>query len=356
MWCALAGLLLLLQSGSSPAEMAKRLEEVVRTSPGDARAWILLAQTRAAQGDNEGALKAAEKASENAGKDSSVLFNLAVLYFRMERLDQAIDAGLRAKPFDRTAETVLLLAEAYDRKGDWEKAKVCYAEARKLDPYGEAPIFRMAQAYLRRMDFAAAAKVLEEGRATYDKSPQLELTLGVAYYGQRRFGDALDRFLRVMDLNPRIEQAYTFSGRLLEHAGERLPELQERYAAYAKLNPAEPAGFVLQAKALLEEDERTNAAKAESLLRKGLELNASDSEGHYLLGRVLEAKSDLAGAVKEYERSVELNAQEPGPHFRLARIYDRLGRREDAEKQRRLHEELSEEAGKKVALPGIQPD
>jgi tetratricopeptide (TPR) repeat protein len=327
-------------SGPPPAEMQKRLEEAVRAAPKDPRGWVLLAQARAAQGNRDGALQAAAEAGENAGKDSTVLFNLAVLYQRLDKAELAIGAGLRAREIEKSPELELLLAESYDRAGDWEKAKAGYAEARRLDPYSEGPIFRAAQAHLRRMDFSGAAQVLEEGRRTFDKSPQLELALGVAYYGQRKFEEALGQFLRVIDLDPRIPQAYAFSGRLLEHAGERLPECRAKFAAYEKVNPKDSMGFVLHAKALLEEDESRNASQAKELVQRGLSVREEDAEGHLLLGRLLEGERDLAGAAREYERSVALNPKEPGAHFRLARVYERLGRKEDAARERRLHEEL----------------
>jgi tetratricopeptide (TPR) repeat protein len=326
--------------GPSPAEVQKRLEEAVRVAPKDPRGWILLAQARAAQGDKEGALQAAARASETAGKDSTVLFNLAVLYQRLDNAELAIGAGLRAREIEKSPELELLLAESYDRSGDWEKAKAGYAEARRLDPYSEGPIFRAAQAYLRHMDFAGAAQVLEDGRKTFDKSPQLELALGVAYYGQRKFTEALGQFLRVINLDPGIPQAYAFSGKLLEHAGDRLAECKAKFAAYERVNPKDSMGFVLHAKALLEEDESGNLAEAKTLLAKGLAVKDDDAEGHFLMGRVLESERDLAGAANEYERSAALNPKEPGTHFRLARVYERLGRKEDAARERRLHEEL----------------
>lgn len=346
-------LLLLAPGQPRPSDSAdKRLEALIERSPKDARAWVLLAQARAESGNPAGALQAAARASEFAGRDAAVLYNLAVLYFRMGKFDHAIASGLRVREIENSAEAETLLAEAYDKRGDWASAKASYLAARKLDPYGEGPIFRFAQAYLKRMDFAGAVATLEEGRSTFDKSAQLELALGVAYYGQRRFTDALDRFLRVMELDPMVPQAYAFSGRLLEHAGERLPVLQARYATYQRLAPKDAMGFILEAKVLLEQDGNSHGSKAKELLAKALSLDSGRAEAHFLMGRVLEGEKDLAGALREYERSVELDPKDPAPHFRLARLYQRQGKPEVAARHRRAHEELSEEAGRQVALPG----
>jgi predicted Zn-dependent protease len=52
-------------------------------------------------------------------------------------------------------------------------------------------------------------------------------------------------------------------------------------------------------------------------------------------------KFEEAGA--ELERSAALNPQAPTPHYRLARVYDRLGKTQDAVRERALHEKLTAE-------------
>src|ERR1019366_9146809 len=51
---------------------------------------------------------------------------------------------------------------------------------------------------------------------------QMQLAFGVAAYGQRRFADAIDAFLRVTAIDPSVEQPYVFMARILPQAGDRL--------------------------------------------------------------------------------------------------------------------------------------
>jgi tetratricopeptide (TPR) repeat protein len=233
-----------------------------------------------------------------------------------------------------------LLGKAYELDGAHDKAVVELQEALKRNPYEESYYFDLADVLLRHQNFDAAIRVLESSREVFAKSPQLELALGVAYYGQRRFSDAVDSFLRTIAMAPDVEQPYVFLGRILEHAGDRIPQITDAFAAFAGRNPRSAIAQHLHAKALIASGD---SARAESLLRRAIELQPSLWEAHYELGLLFEKSGKLADAAAAIERSIALSPKAPAPHDRLARIYDRLGQREAAAEQRALHQKLTEE-------------
>ncbi|MBN9658816.1 MAG: tetratricopeptide repeat protein [Acidobacteria bacterium] len=334
---------------NEPAAAERSLLAAIQLQPDTASLWFLLAQAQARQNNMKGALLSADKAARFAGKDPSLLYNLALFNLEAGRVDISLSIGNQALAIEDSADVRDLLGRAYEAKQDWKQAIPQYAQARRLAPYSEQAIFRLAQAQMQAQDFPAAISTLEDGRKTFDKSPQLELALGVAYYGQRRFPDAVDRFLRVMQLAPDIPQPYYFIGRVLEHAADRIPEVLSRAAQFEKAHPQSPLGFVLHARALLlrpsPEDPAADDALAESLLKKALIIKEDQADTHLLLGMVFERQKNMEGAAAEFKRSTVLNPTDPVPHFRLARIYDRLGRKEEALRERALHEKLSHESG-----------
>jgi cytochrome c-type biogenesis protein CcmH/NrfG len=170
-------------------------------------------------------------------------------------------------------------------------------------------------------------QALERSKTIFAKSPQVELALGVAYYGQRRFAEAVDAFLRTIDIAPTLAQPYVFLARILTHAENRLDEVKERFAKLARANPENSTAQLLYAKALTAAaDDRS----AETLLRKVIALDEKNWEAQFELGVLL-------------ERAVELNPGASTPHYRLARVYDRLGKNKEAERARALHEKLAAE-------------
>jgi len=370
------------------------LEEATRLAPEHAGAWLLLAQTYAKQKNRESALAAAQKAEALGGEDPKILQGLANFYVGLlpdlpkaaalgaryaERSPQdktawrrlaafclstgqperAIAAGLRGLATDGSAELHALLGRAYLERQDWAKATAELKTALELDPYEEDTHFRLAQAFLLRQDFSSAVSVLEAAKKIFARSPQIELALGVAYYGLRRFPEAVDQFLKTMKLAPDVPQPYVFLGRILDHASDRLPEVIERFAQFEARNPNNYLGYLLHAKGLIAQVPPAGfppeAQAAFELLQKSLALQEDDAEGHYLLGVLLDRKGDLKDAAAHLERSIQLDPRGSAAHYRLARVYDRLGRKQEADEQRVLHEKLSEEENA-TGGPGLAKD
>jgi len=231
------------------------------------------------------------------------------------------------------------LGKAYEAKGELEKSAVEYEQAIKLSPYEESYYFEAAHVYLLRQQFEASVKILERGCRVFDKSAQLELALGVAYYGQRRFPDATTAFLRTIDIAPDVQQPYVFLSKMLDQALDRLPEILRRFETWAAANPKDPLAQFVYGKALLVGG--GDQAKAEKLLRNSIALKGDQWESHYELGVLLEKQRKLPEAAAELERSIAINADQADVHYHLSRVYDRLGQPEKAADQRTIHERLT---------------
>ena len=370
-----------LGKGDLPVARAN-LEEATRLDPKSASAWLLLARTYAGQKDQAAALDAARKAEALANGNPEILQGLANLYagpipdpakaatfgalyaerqpqdatawqrlaaFCLEtgQPDRAIEAATRGLKAGNANPAALhdLLGRAYTERKQWERAGAEFAEAVKLNPYDEDLHFRRAQLYLLRQDWATAVNVLENARRYFDKSPQIELALGVARYGQRDFPDAIDQFLKTIRIAPDVPQPYIFLSRILENAGDRLPEIAQRFAELQSRHPKQPLGYILHAKALIAQMPPAVAPEAArpvlDLLDQALTLEEANSEAHYLAGIVLEREGEYGKAADHLERAVALDKSNAAAHYHLARVYARLGRRQDSERERLLHEKLS---------------
>jgi tetratricopeptide (TPR) repeat protein len=296
--------------------------------------------------DPRKAAELGERYAEKSPQDKTAWRRLAAFCLQAGLTDRAIAAGTRGLAVDDGPELRRILGAAYMQRRDFANAASQMSEVVKLNPYDEQARFELARVYLVQQDFPSAARVLENARKTFDKSAQIELALGVAYYGQRKFSEAVQQFLRTMDLAPDVPQPYVFLGRIMDHATDRLPELIARFADFERRNPESYLGYLLHAKALVAQLPASGfpaeAQTALDLVQKSLALKDDEAESHYLAGVLLERKLEFPKAATELERSIQLNANESAAHYRLARVYDRLGRRDEAEQQRALHEKLSE--------------
>ncbi len=238
------------------------------------------------------------------------------------------------------------LAETYLRLDEPEKAESAASKAERLGATNPVVVhalamfsFEYAQVLLRREDFVKAADILSAALQVNPRDAQLTLALGVARYGQRRFDDAIAEFLKVIQIDPSIEQPYAFLGRMLDQAGSHLLEITADYEAWLKANPENPKANRLLAEALLAADPRDR--RVEDLLRRAIVLNANDWETHYDLGTLLESKHDYQNAAAELRRSIELDPKQAMAHYHLARVYDRLGQPDRAKAEREIHQRLT---------------
>jgi Flp pilus assembly protein TadD len=369
----------LLALGRGELAVAQReLETASQLAPSEPRVWLGLAQTYLKSSLKEKARLAASRAItlgsndpviqrglaiyfteagewEAAGRfesafaaatgDSDAAVRAASLFLRAGRPEQAVEAARRGLETNNHARLRNVLGKAYAAAADPARALIEFQEAIRLNPYEEAYYFDLAQLLMAHHNFDAAIRVLQGSKRIIAKSPQLELALGVACYGQRRFADAIASFLRTMDLAPDVPQPYLYLARILEHAGERLGEATGKFAAWAAANPKDPVAQFLYAKVLMSAlppgGYPQEARRAEELLRRSLQLNEDDWEPHYLLGMLLERKGESAAAARELERSAELNPENPAPRFPLARVYLALGRKDEALRERSLFKELT---------------
>ncbi len=191
--------LLALQRGDLAAAQTN-LEAASKLAPRDGRVWVALSQTYWRQHKDADAEDAAGKAASFAPEDPAVLQSLAIYY-----------SETQSDPEGRTGRSEVL------RQGPGEGRGCASAPPSFISkPPSRCSTSRSSP---------RPRSILKEGAARVPKSAQLELALGVAYYGLRRFDDAADAFLRTIEIAPETEQPYTFLGKILDQIPSRLPQV-----------------------------------------------------------------------------------------------------------------------------------
>jgi len=211
------------------------------------------------------------------------------------------------------------------------QAVVELQDAIRKNPQIESNYTDLGNVLLSTQNFSEAALVLEAAKARFPGSAQVALSLGVAYYGLRRFPDSVAAFLDAGKLDRNAEQPVAFLSRMSENWADRKDDVVRLFTAYAKNHPGNAlAHFALG---------RATADAAE--LRQAIKLNPRIADAHMELGAVLETQRDLVGAIAAFRRAAELGPKNPIPHYRLSRLYARTGDAARAEAERALHEKLS---------------
>jgi tetratricopeptide (TPR) repeat protein len=307
-----AGLLALQRNDLNAA--AANLGAAAKLAPNNGRVWVALAQTHRKRNESAKAEEAAAKASTLGAADPVVLSTLAIFY---------TESGQLLKAADTQAKYSSLVPNDVAAR---EKAESLYFEA--------------AQPLLQQQKFAEAIAILNKARERLKSSAQLELALGVAYYGTRRFDDAAEAFLRTIAIAPEVDQPYIFLGKFLGQIPGRLPEVTTQFIAYETARPASATGYLLHAKALNAQSIEPEAARI--LLEKAISINDHDPSAHFELGSVCDRTQRYSDAAREFERAAQLDPADPATYYRLSRVYDRLGNTDAARVARERHAKLVE--------------
>jgi len=349
------------------------LERAVKLDPRSAVAWVALAQTYLKSGQRDMAAKAAGNAEQfgantppvqhalalfcagtgdlaraaewerrfaaTPGAGAQAAANAATLSLEAGQPEEAVKwAGTALRGAD-TPGAHHLLGKAYQAAGRPDSALPELRRAFEQAPAQEVFLSDFGQALLEHGDFAEALGVLAKGHRQFPKNAQIALAYGVACYAQRRAAESVSAFLEVIRLDPTVEQPYVFLGRILEHAGGRLPEVIASYAAWEKKAPENYLPVFLHAKALAASSNR-DAPEIETKLRRSIELNGAFWESHLELGALLSRHSKWPDATRELSRSIELNPGQSRAHYELARVYLRMGKPDLARAERAEYERL----------------
>jgi tetratricopeptide (TPR) repeat protein len=127
---------------------------------------------------------------------------------------------------------------------------------------------------------------------------------------------------------------------MLDQVEDKLPQITEVYATYARTWPNLYLANFLYAKALAAS--AADPQQTEALLRKSIKLFDRFWESHYELALLLERRHDFEAAAGEYRRALETNSVNPALHYHLARVYERLGKKTEAAAEYAEHERQME--------------
>jgi tetratricopeptide (TPR) repeat protein len=349
------------------------LEKAAKLDPRSALVWVALAQTYLKSGQKDMAIQAAGRAEQFGANTPPVQHALALFYAGTGDLARAAEwerrfaatpgtgaqaaasaaalslgagqpeeavkwaeAALRSAD---TPEAHHVLGKAYQAAGRPDSALPELRRAFEGAPAQEVFLSDFGQALLQHGDFAEALAILEKGHRQFPRNPQIALAYGVACYAQRRPAESVGAFLEVIRLDPSVEQPYVFLGRILEHAGARLPEIIASYAAWEKKAPENYLPVFLHAKALAASS-NPDALEIETKLRRSIGLNGAFPESRLELGALLSSQGKWPEAARELSRSIELNPAQSRAHYELARVYLRMGKPDLARAERAEYERL----------------
>jgi tetratricopeptide (TPR) repeat protein len=265
----------------------------------------------------------------------------------------------------------LELGTAYYKKSDFPKAIEYLKKATAADPANSEAIQLLGLSYYLGGHPGDAIPLLEKVQGWFSRANvDASYILGICYIQTKDYPQARKSFAKMFDVPADSAASYLFTARMLlrqeydpiaeEYAqkavtldpklplvhyllGElylfksRIPEAVEEFQKELAINPGHAATYYKLADAY---SRIQRFEDAERLLQRSIWLDATSTGPYVLMGKVLEKKGEFDLAVRALQRAVTMDPNNPTTHHLLGQAYRDMGRKEEAESELKLAEEL----------------
>jgi len=265
----------------------------------------------------------------------------------------------------------LELGTAYYKKGDFPKAIEHLKRASAADPANGEAAQLLGLSYYLGGHPADAIPLLEKVQGWFPRANvDAAYILGICYIQTKDYPQARKAFARMFEVPPDSAASYLFTARMLFR--QEFDPVAEEYAQKAAaLDPKLPlAHFLLgelylyksrvpEAIAEFEKEIAINPGHApayykladaysriqkfedaERLLQRSIWLDATSTGPYVLMGKVLEKKGEFELAIRALQRAATMDPNNPTTHHLLGQAYRDMGKKDEAESELKLAEEL----------------
>ena len=247
-----------------------------------------------------------------------------------------------------------MLAWCYLKERDEETAKKILSYATDNFPAEASNFVDLGKLCLKDNSLDKGLDVVQRGAARHPGSGPLFELKGELESRQGLHAPAAQSYKQAVRLNPRSPEALLG----LALAQTNLLQGKDAVASFEKglkLFPRDARFYAEYGKVLLlpwASGEIAGAEdKAEQLLKKAIQLDASLAMAHFELGSLLVKSQRAAEALPHLEKAVQFDARNAQAHFVLARAYRTLGKTAEAEREMLLFQKLQPATSGKGSNP-----
>jgi tetratricopeptide (TPR) repeat protein len=265
----------------------------------------------------------------------------------------------------------LELGIAYYKKSDYVKAIASLKKTVAAEPNNQEATQLLGLSYYLNGYPAEAIPLLEKVQTWFPRANvDAAYILGICYIQTKDYTHAREAFARMFNVPTDSAASYLFTSRMLfrqefdpvaeEYAlkaaaldpklplvhfllGElylfksRLPEAVGEFQKEIAINPGNAAAYYKLADAY----SRTQKfEEAERLLQRSIWLDSTSTGPYILMGKVLEKKGEYALAIRALKKATAMDPNNAITHHLLGQAYRDIGKKDDAESELKLAEEL----------------
>ena len=260
------------------------------------------------------------------GFDSPLLrYNLGLAQFLAGDYPACIRTLEDARSRKPSSDVLNLLAQAYDKTQQTQKAIDTLREASRLDPLDENNYLDLATLCLDHGAYPLGIEVVQVGLKYKPDSARLLFQLGLLYALSGDFGSAETNFERAAQLQPASDLP-TAALDLAAIQQSRLGPAIDDLRAKVKQQPASAVLWYLLGSALIRSGAGEGTAEeAVAAFRNAIRLDPKLPYSYIELGKIYMRMRKIHDAVPLLESATRLAPRERAPYYQLALAYRELG-------------------------------
>jgi tetratricopeptide (TPR) repeat protein len=280
--------------------------------------------------------------------NNTVRLNLALAYYKSARPNEAVPQLKRVVSSDPEMRSAyLVLADCYLQVGQNQEVVSLLKPRESMFADDLAYAYLLGTALLHVEDAVEGQKYIDRIFGA-GESAEAHLLMGVAHISRLDYPAAKTEFKRALELNAKLPTAHAQYGRALLAMGEYdLAERAFRQELGLNINDFEAnlqLGYMRKASQKFDE--------ASAYLERAITIRPNDLAARKLLASLRLQTGDVNEAVRMLESIIKEAPDLIEAHVQLATGYNRLKRKDDADRERAIIDRLNAEAQAKRSGKG----
>lgn len=289
----------------------------------------------------EEAVRLFEEMARQSPQEEEIHFRLGVSSMELGRFpkaEEALQRAIRLNPDYVAAH--LQLAGLYEVTQRLEEALEAYERVIQVNPQGEAVRFSMMKKRLiegiflaRSGDFDGALRLFTEAAAIFPGDPAAHYNIGLVHLRKKQELKAEEAFLKVLERDPRHQQAYLQLGNMYERQ-KRIEESLQAFINAAQVNPSNAGGRDAQAKVPFLQGillaQRGRGEEALKAFQQALQISPDPAPIYFNIAQVYLGRGDLENAEAALTQTLEVDPRNQGALLTFGILYERQDKLEEA--------------------------
>jgi len=281
----------------NPAQAAMYAERAVKMAPQNPRLWFLLGYTSRLAGRYNQSVQAYQKGLALEGRSAEGLSGLAQTYARMGRRDEAkrlLTQAIAANP--RNLTNILVLGEIQIQSGEYQQGLATLQRAEAMKPSSHTELL-MAVAYMKLKQMDRAQAMLAKAKARDPKNVAIFRAVANFQRETKDYAAAIATLKSAPRATPELlgDLGFTY-----EMAGQP----KDAAAAYERAAKGKPGHIGYQLSAAQALMRTGDPDKAKQFLARATQLDANHYRLHAIRAAMAKSENRQDEAIREYQAAL----------------------------------------------------